>query len=81
MSESLNLGLQLMLVGMISVFLILGIVVIVGKLLISAVNKWSIEPLAGGQLSHIDRKKIAVISAVVQTVTKGKGTVSSIHKL
>ena len=81
MTDNVNLGLQLLVVGMISVFFILGIVVVIGKLLITSVNKWSTKNHSGISDNHIDRKQIAVISAAVQTVTKGKGTVSSIKKI
>ena len=43
MSENYQLALQLLIVGMLSVFFILGIVVTLGKTLIFAVNKFSPE--------------------------------------
>jgi len=43
MSE-FNLAFQLLIIGMISVFMILGLVVASGKLLIGIVNKLSPEP-------------------------------------
>lgn len=81
MSENINLGLQLLIVGMISVFFILGIVVAIGRLLITLVNYWYADDGPHDTHSHIDKKKIAVISAVVQTVTQGKGRISTINKL
>jgi len=81
MTENLNLGFQLLVVGMVSVFMILGIVVLIGKLLITAVNKWSAEEHFTSKVDKIDKKKIAVISAVVQTITKGTGIVGSINKI
>jgi hypothetical protein len=55
--------------------------VAIGRLLITVVNNWSADDGPHDAHSHIDKKKIAVISAVVQTVTQGKGRISTINKL
>lgn len=81
MAENLNIGLQLLLVGMISVFIILGFVVAIGHLLITIINKWYAEDSNQHGGNRPDKKKIAVLSAVVQTVTEGKGVISSVNKI
>ena len=70
-------------IGMITVFAVLSIVVLSGSLLISVVNKFAPEPVKESKLVKplISNKEIAVITAVVDHVTKGKGKVDSIEKL
>ena len=82
MSDNIALGLQLLAVGMVSVFLILGLVVALGRLLIYAVNKISPDTDVSSSSSElISKKKLAVLSSVVEIVTKGKGVIQSVKKL
>lgn len=88
MTEELNLALQLLVVGMVSVFLILGIVVGLGKLLVTTVNKFSPEIADNKKVSRRPRsntgfnpKKLAAITAVVDHITHQQGVVTSIKKL
>ena len=82
MSDNIALGLQLLAVGMVSVFLILGLVVALGRLLIYAVNKVSPDTDVSSSSSElISKKKLAVLSSVVEIVTKGKGVIQSVKKL
>ena len=83
MSENYQLALQLLIVGMLSVFFILGIVVTLGKTLIFAVNKFSpeVKPSVIRRVKSLENKKIAVITSVVDLITNGQGVISSIKKI
>jgi len=83
MTENLNLAFQLLVVGMLSVFFILGIVVGLGRLLISTVNKFSPDILEkpATRLVSTENQEIAVLSTVVEIVTQGRGKIKSIKKL
>ena len=50
-TSDINLALQLLLIGMVSVFVILGIVVGLGKLLVTLVNKFSPEVVKPQKIS------------------------------
>ena len=91
-AEILSTALELLIVGMLSVFFILGIVVGLGRLLVFIVNKYSpevkpttrmanrnISPQAMSQ--SISGSKMAVLSAVVDLVTESKGVLKSVEKL
>lgn len=83
MDPNIQIGFQLLLVGMISVFFILGIVVGLGKILILTVNKYGpqvSEPTIIDN-STIDKKHLVVLSSVVDLVTNGSGVVKSIKKV
>ena len=81
-------ALQLLAVGMVTVFLVLLIVIYLGKLLIWAVNKWAPEetvakkaaPVAKA-IESIDATTKAVIDATISQITGGKGRASKITKL
>lgn len=80
--SNLGLGLELMLVGMASVFIILIIVILLGKLMINLTNRIPTEqqgakPASGG----VDAGTRSVIEAAVKELTGGKGTVKEILKL
>lgn len=83
--EFFNLGLKLLLVGMLTVFFILLLVVLLSKLLIFITNKLYKEPPinqhSNRKSSKINRKHVAVISGVVQNITSGKGIIKEIRKL
>jgi len=93
MNENVNLALQLLLVGMGSVFIILGIVVLVGRSLIAVVNKYSptvAKPafkrrnaalIARPRSSSLDAKNLAVLTAVVDHVTQQRGVLKSVEKI
>lgn len=85
MTENLNLALQLLLVGMLSVFFILGIVVALGRTLIYLVNKFSPEivkpQFAAKTKSGFSKEKLAVLTAVVEVVTENKGVIKSVKKI
>ncbi len=82
MESDYNLGLQLMLVGMLSVFMILGIVVALGRTLIFFVNKYGAVPIHHQPIKRgIPKENIVVLSSVVDIVTQGQGVIKSIKKL
>ena len=82
-------ALQLMVVGMLTVFCILLIVIGLGTLLIKLVNKYAPEevtsqkPVATAQsaVQQVDATVKAVIDAVVAQITGGKGHTEKITKL
>ena len=84
--ENLETALLLMVVGMATVFAILLIVIYLGKLLISLVNKYAPEeqlPAKQGTLSPVrfPGNIVAAITAAVNVVTQGKGKVAKIEKI
>lgn len=82
--ENLNEALGLLAVGMMMVFFILFLVVVVGNVVITLTNRFvpaSEKPGEGGAgMNSSHPKKLAVIAAVVDVITQGKGRVDSIQK-
>lgn len=73
-----------MVVGMVTVFIILLIVIYLSKILISLVNKFapSEEPVKVSPRRAIaDNESVAAIKAAVKVLTAGKGKVVKIEKL
>jgi len=83
METTVSNALLLLGIGMITVFAVLSIVVLSGSLLISLVNKYAPDPVKESKLiiPLVSNKEIAVITAVVDHVTKGRGKVESIEKI
>lgn len=86
--ENIGLALQLMVVGMVTVFIILMIVIQLGKWLIQIVNKVAPEETvapkrkpASGTAAAIDAQTLAVIREAVSQITGGKGSVSKVERL
>ena len=83
MTENFELALQLLVVGMLSVFFILGIVTGLARILIFLVNRFF--PQSDGKIitksKSIEQKNLVVIASVIELITKGKGVVRSIKKL
>lgn len=86
--ENLGLGLQLMAVGMITVFCILLVVIQLSKLLIQAVNKWAPAEVATPQsqvkkapAATVDNQTLSIIQAAVTQITGGKGSVKNVTRL
>jgi oxaloacetate decarboxylase (Na+ extruding) subunit gamma len=84
--ENLETALLLMVVGMATVFVILLIVINLGKLLILLVNKYAPEEVvpvkqASRAPEAIPGNIMAAITAAVNVVTHGKGKVSKVEKL
>ncbi len=82
--ENINEALTLLAIGMIMVFLILTLVVGVGNLVIGITNRYIREtppPVKGGDRGKsIQPRKLAVITAVVDVITRGSGRVDSVQK-
>ena len=78
-----------MVVGMLTVFSILLIVICLGNLLIKLVNKYAPEEVAtkqpvaavAGAVEQVDATVKAIIDATIAQITGGKGHASKITKL
>ena len=79
--ENIQTGLLLMLVGMITVFVILLIVIYGSKGLISLVNKIVPPEEVPVKAEATDSKVERVLQAAVATITGGKGRIVKISKI
>ena len=85
--ENIETAILLMVVGMATVFVILLIVIYLGKLLITLVNKYAPEEVAPAKQetpigpAPIPGNILAAITAAVNVVTQGKGKVTKVEKL
>ena len=88
MPETLYSAFTLLLIGMITVFTILSLVVISGNLLIRLVNKYAPAPLpkkssytfVEDKAAAIPSQKVAVIVAAIEAVTEGKARIVKIER-
>ncbi len=89
MTTDMQLALELLMLGMFTVFLILSLVVLSARLLILAVNKWSAASLRSRSseqkiisppLDTIPKEVIAVLTASVEVATQGQGRIVSIER-
>ncbi len=82
MEQVLSNAISIMVVGMITVLLILGMVVVIGNLLIRITNKFWPQPEGPGKnrQGSIPAGTVAAIVAAVEAVTGGKGKVTKIEK-
>lgn len=85
-TENIYLALQLMVVGMATVFLILYIIIGLGKLLVNYTNANAKEdpPVSKPQPAQVpvaDATTQAVIQLAVKEITGGKGHVTQIKKI
>ncbi|MGM9620907.1 MAG: OadG family protein [Bacteroidaceae bacterium] len=83
---NLGFGLELMIVGMLTVFVILLVVIWGGKLLIALVNKVAPEEVVPVKKSAkpagtVDVGTMAVLQEVVKQITSGKGKVASARRI
>ncbi|MBO5795204.1 MAG: OadG family protein [Bacteroides sp.] len=83
--SNIQTALLLMVVGMVTVFIILLIVIGLGKALIAFVNKFVPEEEAPAKKAQgpapIPSNVLAAISAAVSVVTQGKGKVAKVEKI
>lgn len=91
--ENIETGLLLMVVGMATVFIILLIIIYIGKGLILAVNKYVPEEVsANGKAKNsrsastnspaaIPNQEAAAIVAAISVITHGKGKITRIEKI
>lgn len=85
-TEKLQEALLLMVIGMFTVFVVLTLVIYVGKGLILFVNKFVPEeekanPTSSAPQTSVDAVTADIISRAVNTLTAGKGKVESITKI
>jgi len=84
MSEAISTALTLMSIGMIMVFIVLAVVVYLGHFLIWFVNRFTPDVAATSKSNEdandIHPSIVAVITAAVDEVTKGKGRISKIER-
>lgn len=85
MTEDLNTALVVLIIGIGSVFLVLSLVVLTGRLLIRAVNAYLPPPAMRpasptATAAAIPPATVAAIVAAVQIITQGQGRVSSIQQ-
>ena len=84
MEDTMYFGSMLMAVGMTTVFIILALVVLGGKLTIIITNKFAavVEPTVVRTMpsTGIESTKIAAITAAVESITEGKGHITEIKK-
>ncbi len=87
--ENIGLGLELLVVGMCTVFVILLIVIWGGGLLIRLVNRIAPEVVAPTKKAQtsaspsatVDAKDMAVLEEAVRQLTQGKGHIASARRL
>lgn len=85
--NDMGVAFELLGVGMVTVFIILALVVILGNLIIRFVNRFMPEvqkvsaKVNEAILPEISQKKMAVIVSAVNKLTKGTGRVNKIEKL
>lgn len=83
--DNFDVALQLLGIGMLTVFTILFLVVFLGNLIIRFVNRFipeiqKVSANSPSTSSGIDSNKMAAIVAAVQIVTSGKGKVVNVEK-
>lgn len=84
--DQLGLAFELLGVGMITVFVILALVVVLGNGIIIFVNKFIGEEAkapavdSSNHVVAINPKKLAAIISAVSNVTKGAGRVTNVEK-
>lgn len=85
--NDMGIAFELLGVGMVTVFLILSLVVILGNLIIRFVNRFIPEvkkvsaQISDAVHSEIHPNKMAAIASAVNKVTKGTGRVTRVKKM
>ena len=91
MGESISTAIIVSLIGMVTVFIILGLVVLTGKTLIKVVNTFF--PISEAetptpktiqnqlQKKSFNKSTLAAIVTTIDAITKGSGKVSKIEKI
>lgn len=82
--EHLGLGLKLLVIGMACVFVILYLIILLGKVLIAFANKFpevKEEPKQKVQAQAVSDKTRQVLEAAVSQITGGKGRITDIKKV
>lgn len=86
MTTPLDQALELLLTGMLTVGIVLGMVVITGQMLIKTMNLIDTSspvpsPPQRKKDSSIDPATVAVLTATVEVVTQGKGSIKRIDPI
>ena len=89
MQSSLDQAILVLIVGMFSVFLILGLIVLSGQFLIRIVNRFfpvALQPKSSTKIikpipEKTDLKRLVALTAAVEVFTKGKGQIVKIEKI
>lgn len=88
MNGNFELAIQLLIVGMLTVFAVLFIVIFIGNTIIRFVNKYMPETVATitkkslqQSTNSIDPKKMSAIVSAIQVVTQEKGKVVKVEKI
>ncbi len=82
--QPINEAVSIMVVGIITVFFILFVIVFIGNLLIRLLNKYLPEVVVEPKLTPTNNnseKTHAAIAAAIDLVTKGKGKITNITKI
>ena len=85
--NEMGIALELLGVGMVTVFIILSLVVVLGQLIIRFVNRFlpeldkTVNLKVEVAVTEISSKKIAAIVSAVNSVTNGTGRVSNIDRM
>lgn len=84
LSENMDTALKLLVVGIVSVFIVLSIVIWFGKALIALVNRFAPEEQpkpSRSSASSVSESHRRAIAEAVRVLTAGKGSVQKIEKL
>ena len=89
MPQDFNLAIDILIVGMVTVFIVLSLVVLTGQLIIFLVNSRTVSESQSSNLPTSQTPEpytplpmhIAAIVATVEAVTQGKGQITKIKKL
>lgn len=91
MNQDLSIAFVVLAVGMVTVFVILGLVVLTGNLLIKFVNRFypvvvqqksnTLSPIVSTPTKNIKKSKLAAIVAAVDLVSAGKAKIERIEKI
>jgi len=82
--EHLSEALGILAIGMVTVFIILTLVVVIGKITIRITNRFwpDLEPIKSQvKTNYASSNTIAAISAAVDIITQGRGKVTNIKKV
>ena len=80
MENEISQALTLLGIGMITVFVVLSLVVVVGNVLIRMVNRWAPVQKLSPPTSGNSNAKIAAITSAVALITRGKGRITKIER-
>lgn len=90
MADEIQTAFSLLLIGMLTVFAVLAIIVGVGKVLILSLNRLAgdtgvsgkRQPFVARKSSHdLHTKKVAAIAAAVELLTNGEGRIRNIERM